>query len=172
MSNSDFTETFSNIKSSHQNINNREPKNKRKRKIIWFNPSFYLNVETNIGKSFFKILRKNFPKTNPLSRIFNKNTVKISDSYNRNVKSIISGYNKQILHPKPQQYGCNCRDKSNCPLDNKCLTPQIVYQADVINDTYDTYKYYLGLAEISSKDRYRNHISSFNNEQHKNKIIV
>ena len=52
--------------------------------------------------------------------------------------SIISGHNKQILHPKPQQCGCNCRDKSNCPLDNKCLTPQIVYQADVTNDTDDT----------------------------------
>ena len=123
LNNSGFTETFSYIKPSDQNINNREAKKKRKRKIIWYNPPFSLNVKTNVGKLFFKILRKNFPKTNPLSKIFNKNTVKISYSYTRNVKSIISGYNKQILHPKPQQYGCNCRDKSNCPLDNKCLTP-------------------------------------------------
>ena len=90
-------------------------------------PSFSLNVKTNVGKLFFKILRKNFPETNPLSKIFNKNTVKISYSFTRNVKSIISGHNKQILHPKPQQYGCNSREKNNCPLDNKCLTPQIVY---------------------------------------------
>ena len=26
-------------------------------------PAFYLNVKTNVGKLFFKILRKNFPKT-------------------------------------------------------------------------------------------------------------
>ena len=32
-----------------------------------------------------------------------------------------------------------------------------------------THKYYLGLAETSFKDRYRNHISSFNNEKHKTK---
>ena len=36
-------------------------------------------------------------------------------------------------------------------------------------DTDDTYKYYLGLAETSFKDRYKNHISSFNNEEYKNK---
>ena len=111
-------------------------------------------------------MRKNFPKTNPLSKIFNKNTVKISYSCTRNIKSIISGHSKQLLHPKLQQYGCG--DKNNCPLDNKCLTPQIVYQGDVTNDTEDTYKYYLGLIETTFKDSYRNHKSSFNNEQKKN----
>ena len=73
------------------------------------------------------------------------------------------------IAPKTPQYGCNCRNKNNCLLDNKCLTPQIVYQTDVTNDTDDTYKYYLGLAQTSFKYRYRNHISSFNNEQQKNK---
>ena len=48
------------------------------------------------------------------------------------------------------------------------LKPQIVYQADVTNYTDDTYKYYLGLAETSFRDRCRNHISSFNDEQQKN----
>ena len=48
------------------------------------------------------------------------------------------------------------------------LKPQIVYQADVTNYTDDAYKYYLRLAETSFKDRYRNHISSFNDEQQKN----
>ena len=125
-------------------------------------------------KLFFKILRKNFPKTNLLPKIFNKHTVKISYGCTRKVNSIISGHSKPMLHPKPhpkphsthpKQYGCNCRDKNNCPLDNKCLMSQIVYQADVTNDTDDTHKYYLGLAETSFKDRYRNHISYFNNKQ-------
>ena len=74
-----------------------------------------------------------------------------------------------ILHPKPLQYCLNYRDKNNSPLDNKCLTPKIVYQADTTNGTDDTYKYRLGPAETSFKDRYRNHISSFNNKQIKNK---
>ena len=34
--------------------------------------SFSLNVKTNVGKLFFKILRKNFPKTNSLPKILIK----------------------------------------------------------------------------------------------------
>ena len=44
-------------------------------------------------------------------------------------------------------------------------TVLLIINADVTNDTDDTYKYYLGLAITSFKDRYRNHISSFNNKQ-------
>ena len=39
-----------------------QSKRRRKRKIIWFNPPFSRNVETNIGKQFFKLLEKHFPK--------------------------------------------------------------------------------------------------------------
>ena len=93
MNNSGFTEICSYIKPSDQNINSREAKKKRKRKIKWCNPPFSLNVKTNIKKLFFKVLRKNFPKTNSLPKTFNKNRVKISYSCPRNVKSIISGHN-------------------------------------------------------------------------------
>ena len=53
LNNSGFTETFSYIKSGDQNINNREAKKKRKRKIILYNPPFSLNVETNVEQLFF-----------------------------------------------------------------------------------------------------------------------
>ena len=46
--------------------------------------------------------------------------------------------------------------------------PIVIYQADVINDTDDTYKYNLGLEETSFKDRYNNNKSSFRSEQQKN----
>ena len=75
LKNSGFTEGFTYIKPDNLTNINREVKKKRKRKIIWYNPPFSLNVKTNVGKVFFKILRKNFPKTNPMSKIFNKNTV-------------------------------------------------------------------------------------------------
>ena len=42
-----------------------------------------------------------------------------------------------LYYPKSSEFGCNCRSKTNCPLDNKCLTPKIVYKADVRNDTND-----------------------------------
>ena len=56
------------------------------------------------------------------------------------MKSITSGHNKQV-HPKPKTKRCNCRDKNTCPFDNKCLTPKVIYQGDVTNDTDDTNKY-------------------------------
>ena len=164
---SGFTEKLTYIQPNKQNQNNRETKKKRKRKIKCFNSPFSLDLKTNVGKLFFKILRNNFPKTSPLSKIFNKNTVKISYSCTRNMKSITSGHNKQV-YQKPKTKRCNCRDKNTCPFDNKCLTPKAIYQADVTNDTDDTNKYYLGLAETSFKDRYNNHKSSSRSEQQKN----
>ena len=84
------------------------------------------------------------------------------------MKSIISSYNKQIPTPKNKQVGCNCRVKNSCLLDNKCLTSHLIYQADVINNLDNEYKYYLGLAETTFKERYSNHKSSFKNENGKN----
>ena len=91
----------------HENTKetNTDNKVKRERKIIWFNPPFLLNVKTNIGKMFFKILKKRFPKSNQLSKIFDKNTIKISYSCTNNMKSIISAHNKQILKPCIKESG-------------------------------------------------------------------
>ena len=50
------------------------------REIIWYNPPFSLNLKTNIGKIFFKLLNKHFP----VHKIFNKNTVKVKLSCMRN----------------------------------------------------------------------------------------
>ena len=84
------------------------------------------------------------------------------------MKSIISSRSKQIVTPKNKQVGCNCRVKNSYPLDNKCLTSQLIYQADVTNNLDSEYKYYLGLAEATFKERYSNHKSSFKNENSKN----
>ena len=84
------------------------------------------------------------------------------------MKSITLSHNKQILIPKNKQVGCNCRIKNSCPPDNKYLTLQLIYQADVTNNLDDEYKYYLGLAETTFKERHSNHKSSFNNENSKN----
>ena len=34
-----------------------------------------------------------------------------------------------------------------CPLQNKCLTPNIVYQAEITNTVDDEKRVYLGLSE-------------------------
>ena len=55
------------------------------------------------------------------------------------------------------EFGCNCRSKTDYPLDNKCLTPMIVYQADVQNNTNDERKFYLGVSQTPFKELFRNH---------------
>ena len=48
-----------------------------------------------------------------------------------------------------------------CPLQNKCMSKDIVYKATVItNNTQDT-KHYIGMTSNTFKERYRNHIKSF-----------
>ena len=76
-------------------INNTK---KLKRKVIWFNPPFSLNVSTNIGKTFFSLLGKHFSKTHQLHKLFNRNNVKLSFGSLSNVKSVINGHNKNILN--------------------------------------------------------------------------
>ena len=82
------------------------------------------------------------------------------------MKSIISSHNKQTLTPKNKQVDGNFRVKNSCPLDNKCLTPQLIYQTDVTNNLGNEYKYYL--LETTFKERYSNQKSSFKNENSKN----
>ena len=62
----------------------------RTRKIIWFNPPFNDEDNTNIGKQFFILLNKHFPPSNKYHKIFNKNNIKLSYSCMPNVKSMIN----------------------------------------------------------------------------------
>ena len=61
-----------------------------------------------------------------MHKIFNKNTGTISYSCMNNISSILSSHNKNILNPKQISFGCNCRNKDNCPFDGECLTPNII----------------------------------------------
>ena len=131
--------------------NTNDKKRKRKRKIIWFNPPFSKSIKTNIGKTFLQLLSKYFPKNHKMHKIFNRNTVKISYSCMKNIGSIILAHNRNILNPIVQSYGCNCRVKSSCPLNGECLTPKIIYRADVSNDKNSEKKLYFGLADTPLK---------------------
>ena len=63
-------------------------------------------------------------------------------------------------------YGCNCRKKENCLLDNKCVTSNIIYKAQISNNTKNKHKKYLGVAESSSKERYNNHVRGFKHKKY------
>ena len=93
----------------------------RNRKVIWFNPPYSLNVKTNIGKVFLKLVRKHFPRSHKLSKIFNLNTIKISYSSMPNIKNLIKQHNSKILSndQDKMQWPCNCRMKDSCLLNGK-----------------------------------------------------
>ena len=46
-------------------------------------------------------------------------------------------------------------------MQNKCLTPYIIYEATVTNNNEQVGKTYSGLCETSFKERYRTHTRSF-----------
>ena len=64
----------------------------RNRKVVLFNPPFCRLTNINIGRYFLHLLDKHFNRDNPLSRIFNRNTVKISYSCAKNMYNILSNH--------------------------------------------------------------------------------
>ena len=101
--------------------------NRRRRNIVWFNPPYSENVETNIGHEFLNLITKHFPKHHRLHKICNKNNIKISYSCMPNMSAVILHHNKKLLSALPKtdrpptaDSKCNCRIKTACPLDGKC----------------------------------------------------
>ena len=89
-----------------------------------------------------------------------------------NVKSIITSHNTRIIRKsQPQDISaenCNCRNKHACPLQNKCMSKDIVYNATIsTGNTQDT-KHYIGMTSNTFKERYRNHIKSFTHKKYSN----
>ena len=78
-----------------------------------------------------------------------------------NMSSIILSHSKRLLRPRATEYGCSCRMKANCPLRNQCLTPNLIYRADVENNANKGTKIYFGLSETSFKVRFTNHSKGF-----------
>ena len=69
---SSFIEQLKYIASDNNRENNTEEKKQCKRKIVFFNPRYSMNVRTNIGKIFLKLIGKHFPNGNPLHKILIK----------------------------------------------------------------------------------------------------
>ena len=132
----------------------------RGRRRTYFNPPFSVNVETNVAAKFLKIIDSCFPPSNPLHKIFNRNTVKVSYSTMPNMKQTISMHNAKVAREQEQQPqpGCNCRGgRANCPLDGVCLTEGVIYQAKVTRVDNNHVEFYTGGTEQQFKKRYYGH---------------
>ena len=129
----------------------------RHRKITWYNPPYSQNVATNVGRKFLNIAKESFKEGHPLNY-----------SCMPKLASKFTSHNKSALEKTIQSTEklCNCRTQSKCPLNGKCLTTNVVYQATVESDrNTDTY---IGLTADTFKTRYNNHTASFRTETKRN----
>ena len=81
----------------------------RQRNVIWFNPPYSMNVQTNIGRQFLNLVSEQFPKNH-----WYKNNIKVSCSCKDNLQTIIKKHNRKILETSKTpstEYNCNCRKK-------------------------------------------------------------
>ena len=75
--------------------------------------------------------------------------------------NIIKEHNNKLTNTKvQQQLACNCRVKSDCPLNCDCRKESIVYKCTACT-IWQLKKVYLGLTEREFKTRYCKHSKSF-----------
>ena len=123
-------------------------------------------MRTPIEKKFLQIIDKCFPKLHKLHNIFNRNTVKVSYSTTQNFGQIICRHNKQIVSSSNNiERQCNCEFRVECPLEGKCLTKDIIYQATVKRLDSNVVENYVGLTSTTFKQRYNKHNSDFRNNK-------
>lgn len=93
--------------------------------------------------------------------------MKISYSYMQNTKSIINNHSMKFLNNTARLR--NCRNKNNSPLDGKCLTSNIIYEAQITSNKL-SYKenFFKETAKTDFKHRFNNHTKSFNLEHYEN----
>ena len=140
----------------------------RRRNITWFNPPYDANLNMNLGNKFLNIVDQCFPKGSKLSKLINRNTVKLSYCCMPNIETIIEGHNRKLTKENPRnadERECNCRQRDKCPLEGACKQRSVVYQATVTEDSGGK-KTYVGLTEGEFKTRWNAHNSSFKNEKY------
>ena len=133
------------------NFDPQPPREKlpRNRNAIWFN-KYSVNVVCKCTVStspptsatnFLIAIDECFPKNNPLNKILNRNTLKLSYSCMPNIQNIISSHNKLVITKATQH---NTTTHSACRMRMQLLQKK-----------------------GTSKTRYLNHTSSFQNEKRK-----
>ena len=70
-----------------------------------------MEVANNLGKEFFKLLKRNFPSGSQLHKIFNKNCVKLSYSCMPNINGRINRSNIVKLSKEKNKVIAKCNFK-------------------------------------------------------------
>ena len=126
-----------------------------------------------MAKLFLKLIDTRLPATNKSHRIFNRSIRKVSFRCTENISRIIKGHNKKVTQIKRHhQLECNCRIKTECPLDGDCRKEDVIYKSAALT-TFQHKEVYLGLPEGKSKKQgFYNHTQSFCNENYSNSTTL
>ena len=93
-----------------------------------------------------------------------------------NMKEIIASQNKSITRKTdpiaPIKDTCNCRNDSICPLEGKCQTAGVIYQATVTREDNNKEETYIGLTEKDFKTRFRVHTCTFRDRNKRNSTAL
>ena len=153
---------------------NSKNKRSKKRKMIYFNPPFSSGVKSQVGAQILKLVDTSFTKTNPLHKIFNRHTIKVSYRTTPNIQQIITSHNKKLLGQKSPvlEKKCTCR-ANTCPVEGKCKQEGTIYQATVKYTSPETGKEvketYIGLDATTFYERHQNHKTTFKLRSHETK---
>ena len=152
-------------------------KKTRRRKVTWFNPPYSLNVRTNIGQEFLRLIDKAFPPNNPLSKIFSRQTVKLSYKCMPSMAKAVARHNVKILKDDPAQAltppGCNCRGgPAVCPVQGRCKTDCVVYRAAVTELGSGKTETYTGVTGNTFKERYNGHKSDIRHQKNRHNTCL
>ena len=94
-----------------------------------------------MGREVLQLIDNSFPPDNPLHKLFNRNTVKVSYKCMPNIGQAISRHNSRLKkeeHPQPEP-GCNCRGGvDTCPANGQCKKDSVVYRAFVTIENGNT----------------------------------
>ena len=78
-------------------------------------------------------------------------------------------HSRKVIIAKPNtEETCNCRKKDQCPLQNKCLSTNLIYNDHVETNENAQEMNYIGLTEGTFKQRYNQHNYSFRHSKHAN----
>ena len=140
-------------------------------------PPFRLNVATNVGQEFLKLIDKHFPPGHVLHSVINRQTVTIGYRCMPSIGAQIAKHNAKILNKekeggKPKPPSCNCQKSrvGECPIPGACNTDGVVYQAKVKN-SLGGQATYVGLAQ-NFKDRFRKHRNNLTEKSEEGKITL
>ena len=92
-----------------------------------------------------------------------------------NMKRLIAAHNASILRKgeESEEKICNCRRGTVCPLEGKCLSKNIIYQATVTpTNPPDKPETYVGLTSTTFKLRLANHKKSFKHHTYRKETTL